>query len=209
MNQTLVATEVQDLLLEQLAEQGFAIIPEFINGESVEAILQVFADFQQKGLFKHAAIGKGEDQQIAAKIRSDEIAWIDVAKSPLSLELYFKKIRSIIHFLNRNAFLGIQDSEFHFAHYQAGSFYAKHVDQFKQDQKRVLSTVLYLNQNRQADEGGALLIYPERGGQEVVQIEPNAGTFVLFESHLPHEVLPAKKSRKSITGWLCNQPLLL
>ena len=47
--------------------------------------------------------------------------------------------------LNRGLFLGLEDFECHFALYPPGAFYRKHVDRFRDDDRRMVSAVIYLN----------------------------------------------------------------
>ena len=105
-------------------------------------------------------------------------------------------------------FIGLFDYEIHFAHYPVGAFYKKHLDAFRCNRQqgqsnRVLSTVLYLNHAWQLGDGGELLLYAEDDDNKVLEtILPECGRLVIFLSEkLPHEVLPAKRERKSIAGW--------
>ncbi len=71
--------------------------------------------------------------------------------------------------------------------------------------ERVVSCILYLNQDWQPEDGGALKIY---AGNELstlplpMQVLPQGGRLVTFISdRFPHEVLPATRDRMSLTGW--------
>jgi SM-20-related protein len=87
--------------------------------------------------------------------------------------------------------------------YPAGTYYKKHLDQFKKDDHRKLSVICYLNKDWREEEGGQLRIYLEEGTQEVL---PVAGRLVCFRSDLlEHEVLPSTRSRLSLTGWVLDQ----
>jgi SM-20-related protein len=104
--------------------------------------------------------------------------------------------------LNSELFLGLFDYECHYAVYPEGSFYRKHVDAFKGRASRVLTTVLYLNPNWQPEYGGELLMYGEDDEVPFIKVSPAWGTMVMFLSeHFPHEVLPARATRYSLTGW--------
>ena len=108
--------------------------------------------------------------------------------------------------INQRLFLGLFDYESHFAHYEIGAFYQKHRDAFNDHKKtgqpiRMLSTVLYLNKDWQDDNGGELMIYND-SEQPLEKVVPYFGRLVIFLSEkFPHEVLPAKRERKSIAGW--------
>ena len=104
--------------------------------------------------------------------------------------------------LNRELFLGLFDYECHYAHYPKGAFYKKHVDAFKGESNRRLSTILYLNPQWQPQDGGELVIYDVDGTTELATVLPVFGSMVIFLSEeFPHEVLTARRSRYSLTGW--------
>jgi SM-20-related protein len=90
--------------------------------------------------------------------------------------------------------------------YPAGAIYARHRDRFRDDDARVISCVLYLNEGWQASDGGALRIHmPEGGWRDVI---PLAGTLVVFLSErFVHEVLAATRSRLALTGWFRRRAL--
>jgi SM-20-related protein len=112
--------------------------------------------------------------------------------------------------LNRHLYLGLHDYEAHYAHYAPAAFYRRHLDAFNSSgsessgelaPRRILSTVCYLNENWQADDGGELVLW-DRSDREITQIIPSSGTAVFFLSdEFPHEVRPAMAQRYSIAGW--------
>ena len=89
--------------------------------------------------------------------------------------------------------------EAHVAIYPPGTGYTRHADRFARDPRRALSTVLYLNEDWQPGDGGALRIH--LGGGAWRDLEPRGGTLVIFASELEHEVLPARRERLSLAGW--------
>ena len=132
-------------------------------------------------------------------IRGDAIQWLEPGQAAVS-DRYLALMDSLRGELNRQLYLGLEDFECHFALYEPGAFYQKHVDRFRDDDRRAVSAVLYLNEVWQAEEGGALRLYPE--GAEPQDVLPQLGTLVVFLSaNLPHEVLPATRERLSLTGW--------
>lgn len=190
--------------IDQLAENHFTIIDQFLQPNDLAQILNEFQIMERAGAFKNAGIGALGDHQIDASIRGDQVYWLD-SKNDGVFSLFLEKINLLVQLLNQYCYLGISDSEFHLAKYPAGTYYKKHVDEFKGRSNRVISVVFYLNQNWQVADGGQLKIYLD----EVEKIiEPIAGRLVLFKSDLlPHEVLTAHKDRKSITGWLLKKPV--
>ncbi|HKJ41953.1 MAG TPA: 2OG-Fe(II) oxygenase, partial [Sunxiuqinia sp.] len=58
----------------------------------------------------------------------------------------------------------------------------------------------YLNENWSKDDGGQLILYLDN---QNLHITPKWGVTVIFKSDsIEHEVLPAKRNRYSVTGWL-------
>jgi SM-20-related protein len=195
-------TSQLNLLADGLAEEGYAIIDDFISIEEVESILQL--DGFKNGLnqFKKAGIGKSQEKQINESIRGDYIQWIDYSNTEAPLKAYIEKLREVISFVNQSLFLSLKDCEVHQTIYPVGSFYKRHLDQFKKDDHRKLSVICYLNKNWQEAEGGQLRLYSKDESKDVF---PLAGRLVCFRSDLlEHEVLPATKERLSLTGWLVD-----
>jgi len=93
--------------------------------------------------------------------------------------------------------------EAHFAVYPKGSFYRKHLDQFRGIGNRTLTAILYLNKDWRDEYGGQLRIYTDPDNPAFyVDVSPQGGTLVTFLSaRYLHEVLPSTRPRKSITGW--------
>jgi SM-20-related protein len=103
--------------------------------------------------------------------------------------------------LNRQLFMGLFDYESHYAHYEAGAFYKKHLDAFKGRSNRILTTVAYLDNQWSPYKGGELSIY-NADNQLISLVPPKAGTFVVFLSdEFPHEVHLCHDDRYSIAGW--------
>ena len=201
MNSTLI--DKLNLVADGLAENGFAIIDDFLSPQEVQSILQL--DEFKNGLlqFKKAGIGKSQDKQINEAIRGDYIQWVDRTSAPPSIQAYLAKLNELISFVNQNLFLSLKDYEVHLTIYPPGSYYKRHLDQFKKDDHRKLSVICYLNENWKEDEGGQLRIYlPEKN----IDVIPVAGRLVCFRSdQLEHEVLAATRPRLSLTGWILDQ----
>lgn len=189
-------------LVDGLADQGYAIIDSFLTDAQVSAI--VATDGFKNGLlqFKKAGIGKQQDKQINESIRGDYIEWVEPASASPALQVYLQKLNHLIQFVNHSLYLSLKDYEVHQTIYPIGSFYKRHLDQFKKDDKRKLSVICYLNQNWQTNEGGQLRIYLQA---KSIDVFPLSGRLVCFRSDLlEHEVLPATRERLSITGWLLD-----
>ena len=130
-------------------------------------------------------------------IRSDKIYWLDRVHNNIHENAFFDLMDSFVSHLNKSCYAGITGYEFHYTLYEKGSFYKRHLDNFKQNGTRAYSMIMYLNAEV---SGGALRIYQDNGSRD---ISPNAGKSVFFKSNqLEHEVLITYLPRLSITGWL-------
>jgi SM-20-related protein len=202
---------LSDLLLDpweiradHLAENDWVILDGFMP----DNLLSVSRNFLKERLaleeFKQAGIGALNDFRIEKSIRSDEIFWLERNRD-LKLSGFFALVDEAIAHLNRLCFLSISGSEFHLAHYPAGSFYKRHLDQFDFRSNRLISVVFYLNEFWKPEHGGELRLHESDGTYQ--DVAPLPGRMILFKSDsVPHEVLLTKAPRYSITGWLLHQP---
>ena len=133
-------------------------------------------------------------------VRSDLIYWLDRAHNDPHENDFFDLMDRFVLYLNATCYTGITDYEFHYALYEKGAFYKRHLDQFRNDPRRSFSMIMYLNTDWQPQDGGELCVYHS---DHVQTIAPLHGKCVFFKSsELEHEVLLTHQPRLSITGWL-------
>lgn len=200
-----VENPLYERIIEDIASQKYSIVEDFFTADEVHVLKQTLFKKYKEDTFKKAAIGNHFNESIIKSIRGDVILWMDEAKANASEHLFFDKINHLVNYLNKTCFLGILHKEFHYAIYPIGTFYKRHRDTFKNDDRRKLSFVCYLNEDGWLPEnGGELVLYLDKNGQETEKvIYPFPGRVVIFESQLiEHEVKPVNKERLSITGWL-------
>ena len=150
--------------------------------------------------FQAAQIGRGLAKKQIASIRGDVISWLDDTDS--ADRAYLAWMEKLRIGLNAALYLGLFDYECHYAIYGAGAGYAKHSDVSTGKKNRILSTVLYLNDDWQARDGGELVLFEPSGDTVIATVSPTFGTMIIFLSELfPHEVLIAHNKRRSIAGW--------
>lgn len=188
--------------IDELAEKDYVIVDNFLNQHDLKEIKDYLEELYHEGAFKKASIGT--DKAIDKSIRGDFIFWLDKNQVDGKVKAYLDGMDRLIALLNRYCFLSISSKEFHFAVYPKGTFYKRHLDQFKERDNRLISVVFYLNDNWTEGDGGELKIYRESGD---FNVNPIANRLVLFKSDVvEHEVLLSNTQRKSITGWLLYQP---
>lgn len=192
-----------DTIADELAERGFAIADQFLSQTEVGTILSLDGFQTGREHFKKAGIGRQQQQQVNESIRGDYIHWIDKHASSPALSVYLDRVEGLMQYINQTLFLSLKDYEIHMTVYPVGSYYKRHLDQFKKDDHRKLSIICYLNEDWKEEHGGQLRIYlPDRP----LDILPVAGRLVCFRSdQLEHEVLPATRERLSLTGWILDQ----
>lgn len=181
-----------DDAVAEFYQHGLVVIANACPATLTAALL---VEAQQADL-QPAGVGRGQQLQQNQQIRRDSTCWLDGHSA--TQQQYLQLMELLQQAMNRRCFLGLTHYESHFARYRQGDFYQKHLDAFKGRSNRVLTSVFYLNSVAQ---GGALQIYSE-DEQPLLQVQPTAGTLVLFESErFPHEVLSASDERFSIAGW--------
>jgi SM-20-related protein len=188
---------------EAIATEGRVVVPDFIEPELISELCAECRRFFAKGALRAAAVGNGADRQTRSDIRTDEIRWLEEADATPAQQRCLARFEALRRALNRELQLGLFEFECHFSRYAPGAFYRKHLDQFRGDDRRRLSCVLYMNENWARQDGGELRLHLDAAGAgKFEDVLPVAGALVLFLSErFTHEVLPAKRERLSLAGW--------
>ena len=182
-----------------LRQHDYIIIPDALEAAAIDALRTELLQFRDLGRLQAAAIGHGQQRQLLSKTRSDLTCWLTGETSVQ--QRWLETMDQLRDCLNQQLMLGLVEYECHYACYPPGSFYHRHVDAFRGNNIRQVSTVIYLNDAWQANDGGQLRLY--RGDDVLETVRPEAGTLVVFlTEYVPHEVLEAKRERLSIAGWL-------
>lgn len=190
-------------IADDLIRQGWSVQTEFLNPEHLKALQVECLRNWQQGEFRHAGVGRGVSFEIKPEVRSDRVKWLEPGVESPAEQSYLQQLEALRLVLNREMYLGLFEFEGHMAVYPPGSFYAKHLDQFRGIGLRTVSTILYLNDDWHAEDGGQLRLYTIPGDEtQYVDILPTGGQLVVFMSaEFLHEVLPARRERMSVTGW--------
>lgn len=187
-------------LVQSLAERDWAVHEGFLDVARVAALHAEATVLRDSGSFRAAGIGHGAMHH--PEVRGDELAWITKEQAPRAWALSQQELEILRSALNAHTYLGLHELEAHYTVYPPGAFYARHLDRFREDNRRVISLVLYLNEGWDAEDGGELRLYPPAAADACVTVTPRGGTLVCFLSErVPHEVLPARRARYSLTGW--------
>lgn len=186
-------------IAETLNQQDYVVIPQALTPTATAALRHDLLAWQTAGRLQPAAIGRGQNHQLASHYRGDQTAWL-TGETAIQQD-WLAAMESLRRALNERLLLGLDEYECHYACYPPGSFYRRHLDSFRGNNPRRVSTVLYLNERWQHGDGGLLQIYA--ADQLQCEVEPHPGTLVVFLSEsVPHEVTEAYRERLSIAGWL-------
>jgi SM-20-related protein len=191
--------------VDELSRRDYVIIDQFLDQDLYTEIRSFF--LLRLPSFSQAGIGALELNTVEKEIRGDHTHWLD-RKRDIALGSFWELVDETIGIFNRYCYLSLSGYEFHFANYPPGGHYDKHLDQFQNRNNRMISVILYLNEQWQKGDGGELEIF-EKDGRSLL-IEPVAGRCVMFKSaEVPHAVMESCRNRYSLTGWLLYQPSTL
>ena len=197
------ATSAPDVsgLVDDLERRGWSVAPGWLSPALVASLAGEIRSERAAGAFRGAGVGRAG--RVETAVRGDEILWLDEASASPACRAVLGCFERLREAVNRELQLGAVELELHFAVYPAGAAYAVHVDRFREDDARVLSLVLYLNEAWDEADGGALRLHLGAGPRATsVDIIPRGGTLAVFlADRFPHEVLPARRERLSLAGW--------
>lgn len=192
-----ITKALSEKIAEALATDGYIVINKILGAELETDLYTRVCKVEN---LSEAKIGRGTERQKVETIRSDKTLWLEGFEE--SEKAYLSWMESLKQSMNQELYMGLADYEAHFAHYEKGAFYQKHVDVLRGSNKRLLTTVFYLTPHWKEGDGGELLIYDEEGENVLEKVPPRMGTMVVFLSDkFPHEVLPSRIDRYSIAGW--------
>lgn len=203
MSETLLSGRLEETyehLIQGLLNQGFGVCQDLFDESTIISLRENLLNHHAHSEMHPAGIGRKFDHQKNAEVRGDVIKWIDRQPTHFAEQILMSRIQEFVDYLNRTCYTSINDFEFHYAYYAQGSFYKRHLDQFKSDKGRKFSFVIYLNDNWLESDGGHLSLY----GVTETRLSPIAGRIVFFKSdEVEHEVhVSPTRARLSIAGWL-------
>lgn len=193
-------------IIADLIEKGWSCVDRFLFPEQVRQLAQESLSLLEKGAFRPAGVGKGAEFSLRPEVRGDWICWLDPGRLTTAQREYWRRMEQLRRGLNRELYLGLNEFEAHLAIYPPGAFYRRHLDQFSRVKERIISCILYLNHNWRPGDGGRLRIFGQAESEQspaTIETLPEGGRFVCFFSdRIYHEVLPSRRRRISVTGWL-------
>lgn len=186
-------------LAEALATRGYAVVDAALPQALALALRSEALQLQESQLLP-AGTGRNKNHQLDKQVRTDAICWLEPATE--ASKAYLAVMEAIRTGLNGKLYLGLFEYECHYARYAPGAFYKTHLDAFGGKRNRILSTIYYLNQEWSAENCGELVLYASDAKERIALLSPTFNRLVVFMSErFPHEVLPTRQERYSLTGW--------
>lgn len=196
-----------DTLIDVLCEQRWVSTSSYFAPVLTQQLYEEAHQLYTAGHVQPASIGKGSQAQENQDIRQTYIYWFEPTHLSAVQRQLWAELEHIKERLNQTCFLNLAEFECHYALYPPGTFYRRHLDQFRSDTRRQVSFSFYLNHDWQPADGGCLRLYLNAEGSQTIDILPQANTFVLFQSAaLEHEVLVTQRTRSAVVGWLKTRP---
>lgn len=189
-------------VLDALATDGWCVRPDFLPAPLVAALARECRLRHAAGGFHSAGTGSGA-APVISEGRGDRVLWLETGDPHPAVAGYQACLEGLRQAVNRDLFMGLRDLEAHFALYPPGARYRRHLDRFRDDDRRALTAIVYLNQDWEAADGGQLRFWPDaEGSGPALEFLPRGGTLVTFlADQFWHEVLPARRERLALTGW--------
>ena len=189
--------KLTDEQLDKFVDDGWMIIDGVFENKALLALQSEsgFIDYRDAELTAGIRV---------SDIRGDRIRWI--TENFFAGFYYLQSINALGALFNRSLFAGIRHSEAHFACYPVGFGYQWHSDNPAGRDERVISAVLYLNDDWSDSDGGALEIVDKHGIHHNVM--PVANRLVIFDSDIQHQVQIAHRQRYSIATWMRRDGLV-
>lgn len=191
---------VFDELIDSYIGTKVGQVEDFLSEELATHLSGNLLGLYEENQFHAAGVGNNAKLVRDKAMRSDVIYWLDQKHNDAWENAFFELVDQFVAYLNRTCYAGINGYEFHYALYEKGSFYKRHLDQFRDNRSRAYTMIMYLNPDWKEEDGGQLCIYHEDRTEIVAPLNRKC---VFFKSgELEHEVLLSHRSRMSVTGWL-------
>ena len=188
-------------LIEGFVTGNIGISENFLGTSLASALHLNLLHLDSEHLMTNAGIGNSSLSDKQQTYRGDKTHWLESQTRNTAEMEFLDIIDQFIGHLNTTCYTGLTSCEFHYALYEQGKGYARHKDQFRNNNARKYSMISYLNEDWQESDGGQLIIHNEDRSE--LNIFPNNRKAVFFQSdRMEHQVAIAVRPRLSITGWL-------
>ncbi|MCD6065009.1 MAG: Prolyl 4-hydroxylase alpha subunit [Flavipsychrobacter sp.] len=189
-----------NVLVDSFIDNKVGIADDFLSEALAGHLKQNLAALYENKQLLQAGTGNKAAASMDLLVRGDRIYWLDRAHNDPFENAFLDLVDEFVAHLNASCYAGVTGYEFHYTLYETGRFYKKHIDQFRTDESRKYSMIIYLNADWQEGDGGELCIHHSDSFQSIAPV--NRKSVFFLSGELEHEVLVTHEPRMSITGWL-------
>ena len=190
-------------IIGDLSQKGWSWQPGFLPEALFFALRAEIQAIDAEDDLTPAGIGRENAFQLDRSIRRSRISWLD-GSTPAQAG-FLQWAEQLREAVNRVLMIGLFEFEACYAVYRSGGFYDRHLDSFEGARNRVVSLVVYLNEDWRPEDGGALIVWPEGAGPEdepAARLMPErAGVVLMLSETVPHAVEMTHASRFAIAAW--------
>jgi SM-20-related protein len=206
------------------AGPGYAVVENFLSPAEVKLLKQDVQQLAESGRFNVAGVGDSSTNRVATDVRKAEQSFLfpkikyEANGYPESRKMLYPLLDSLRDSLASGTGVALEPllTEGAYMSYPNGGYYRRHIDSYANTPQalRKYSYLIYCNEDWTPAHGGCLRIHLDGGGElapagtppQFVDVEPRAGTLVVFRSDVPHEVLETSAKRLAIAGWFNSPP---
>src|SRR5690606_24714441 len=165
-------TEQQfEKLISEVIDRNYGMCDDFMGGNLLDGLRANLLNFHEGGMMHPAGVGRHFDFTKNLEVRGDVIRWIEEDSTDPFERKLMDKISHFIRHLNTTCYTHLNQMEFHYAFYESGSFYKRHLDEVKSHRGRKFSLVIYLKEHWEESDGGDLrLSLDGEGGDNVFRV---------------------------------------
>ena len=131
-----------DTATASLAADGWCVLRGLMSRAQTRALTNECVAMHDAQQLTPARVGADRDH---TRLRGDSTHWFESDALSAPQQAFADRIDVLRIELSRSLMLGLVDSESHYAVYQPGAGYARHLDQLRNNDARVVSAVFYLN----------------------------------------------------------------
>lgn len=189
-------------LARGLERNGWCVVDDALDPAALAALAATCRSLAADGAMHAARTGHHVEAAPAPALRGDQVCWLAEGGANDAEVALLAGLEHVRAALNQRLYLGLADIEAHYACFAPGTGYRVHRDRFRDDDRRAVSLVVYLNAGWREADGGALRLYLDAARSRHHDVQPLGGRIACFLSaDFEHEVLPATRERLSIAAW--------
>lgn len=191
------------MALNSIEREGYFVWDEFLTPDECQSVLKDFEKLHSSNQFSQSGTAAVNGKRVIREdVRKDQSRWLDPLDLSPEQMIFWNRLEEIKTALNEKFYMGLRELEGHYSLYKPDGFYLPHLDRLSSSDERVISMILYFNQDWKSEDGGELRLHLTQPEVHQIDVSPVAGRLVCFLSaEILHEVLETQVDRRSFAGW--------